>query len=218
MDQITMPRLSDSMEEGTIIRWLAADGEPVAIGAEIAEIETDKATMEFQSEFAGVLHIVEPEGATLPVGSVIGQVLAPGEQPGAGEGAASASAPESASESAAVGSASDGGNGATATVAPPRSAAPANGHGRVQASPIARRLAEAMAIDLQALVGTGPPRPGRQARRAGRRDRVGDRCAGLRRGGPRRRAVRAVRADPGCCRCGGFVGPVSRRDADRRQG
>ena len=110
-----MPRLSDSMEEGTIVRWLVADGAQVAVGEEIAEIETDKATMPFEADVAGVLRIGAPEGATLAVGAVIAHV----------------------GEDAPV---------AVAVAAPPR----------VKASPVARRIAAELNIDLAALVGTGP--------------------------------------------------------------
>jgi pyruvate dehydrogenase E2 component (dihydrolipoamide acetyltransferase) len=121
--------------------------------------------MEFQSEFAGVLHIVESEGATLPVGTVIGQILAPGETADASPGTPSAAAVGKASV---TNGSHENGASATAVVAAPATrspvaaspaASPANGqsHGRrVQASPIARRLAELMAVDLAALTGTGP--------------------------------------------------------------
>ena len=66
-----MPRLSDSMEEGTILTWLKADGDEVAKGDELVEIETDKATMTYESPEAGALTIVAAEGTTLPVGAVI---------------------------------------------------------------------------------------------------------------------------------------------------
>ena len=66
-----MPSLSDSMEEGTILSWLKDDGEPVAEGEELVEIETDKATMTYESPADGVLSIVVAVGETLPVGEVI---------------------------------------------------------------------------------------------------------------------------------------------------
>ena len=66
-----MPRLSDSMEEGTILKWLKADGDSVARGEPLAEIETDKATLTYESDAAGVLKIVADAGETLPIGSVI---------------------------------------------------------------------------------------------------------------------------------------------------
>src|SRR5437660_2614982 len=69
-----MPRLSDSMEEGTILRWLKADGEQVRRGDELVEIETDKATMTYESDQDGVLEIVAAEGDTLAVGELIARV------------------------------------------------------------------------------------------------------------------------------------------------
>ena len=74
MAEIVMPRLSDTMEEGTILRWLKADGEQVARGEELVEIETDKATMTYESDQAGPLQIIAAEGATLAVGEVIARV------------------------------------------------------------------------------------------------------------------------------------------------
>jgi pyruvate dehydrogenase E2 component (dihydrolipoyllysine-residue acetyltransferase) len=71
---VTMPRLSDSMEEGTIVRWLKQSGETVAPGDALAEIETDKATMEYEAESDGVLEIVAAEGATVAVGELIARL------------------------------------------------------------------------------------------------------------------------------------------------
>src|SRR4051812_50106317 len=69
-----MPRLSDSMEEGTILKWLKAPGDVVARGEELAEIETDKATMTYEADSDGVLEIVAAEGETLPIGAVIARI------------------------------------------------------------------------------------------------------------------------------------------------
>ena len=88
MAEIVMPRLSDSMEEGTIIRWLKEQGEQVARGEELVEIETDKATMTYESDAAGALDIVAQEGATLPIGEVIARI---------GEGAVPAATARAAS-------------------------------------------------------------------------------------------------------------------------
>jgi pyruvate dehydrogenase E2 component (dihydrolipoamide acetyltransferase) len=74
MAEIVMPRLSDTMEEGTILRWLKAAGEQVARGEELVEIETDKATMIYESDQAGVLEIVADAGSTLEVGALIARV------------------------------------------------------------------------------------------------------------------------------------------------
>src|SRR5438105_6333030 len=74
MGDIVMPRLSDTMEEGTILRWLKADGDHVARGEDLVEIETDKATMNYPSDQDGVLRTLAAEGDTLPVGARIAWV------------------------------------------------------------------------------------------------------------------------------------------------
>jgi pyruvate dehydrogenase E2 component (dihydrolipoamide acetyltransferase) len=75
MSEILMPRLSDSMEEGTLLRWLAADRSEVAVGDELAEIETDKATVTYEVEVDGVLRHVAAAGDTLAVGALLAHVL-----------------------------------------------------------------------------------------------------------------------------------------------
>jgi pyruvate dehydrogenase E2 component (dihydrolipoamide acetyltransferase) len=97
MAEIVMPRLSDSMEEGTILKWLKADGESVARGEPLAEIETDKATLTFESDAAGVLTIVVAAGETLAIGEVIATL-----DDGSG-GAAAAAASESEARAAPAG-------------------------------------------------------------------------------------------------------------------
>src|SRR5256885_8644185 len=84
-----MPRLSDSMEEGTILRWLRADGDDVRRGDELVEIETDKATMTYEADQDGVLKIVAAEGATLAIGEVIASI-GEGSGPNGGDPAAAA--------------------------------------------------------------------------------------------------------------------------------
>ena len=74
MSEIVMPRLSDTMEEGTILRWLKHDGEHVARGEELVEIETDKAAMTYESDSEGILQTVAREGDTLAVGEPIARV------------------------------------------------------------------------------------------------------------------------------------------------
>jgi pyruvate dehydrogenase E2 component (dihydrolipoyllysine-residue acetyltransferase) len=76
-DDILMPRLSDGMEEGTILQWLKAEGDEVRAGDELVEIETDKANMVYESPRDGVLHIAADEGETLPVGERIATISAP---------------------------------------------------------------------------------------------------------------------------------------------
>jgi pyruvate dehydrogenase E2 component (dihydrolipoamide acetyltransferase) len=92
MPDVVMPRLSDSMEEGTVLQWLKAVGDEVAVGDELVEIETDKANMAYESDVAGTLtEIVAQEGETLPIGSVIARV---------GEGAAPAPAAQASTPAA----------------------------------------------------------------------------------------------------------------------
>src|SRR6476620_7632323 len=81
MSDVVMPRLSDSMEEGTILKWLKADGDEVARGDELAEIETDKATMTYEADTAGTLSIIAQEGQTLAIGEVIARIGAGCEAP-----------------------------------------------------------------------------------------------------------------------------------------
>jgi pyruvate dehydrogenase E2 component (dihydrolipoamide acetyltransferase) len=143
-----MPRLSDTMEEGTILRWLKSDGEQIARGEELVEIETDKATMTYESDLQGTLQIVAPEGATLPVGELIARVGAAGEQ----EIDEPASRPASGSAGAS--------DGAAAAPAPapiePAPRAPDAGRARVKASPLARRIARERGVELGTLTGSGP--------------------------------------------------------------
>jgi pyruvate dehydrogenase E2 component (dihydrolipoamide acetyltransferase) len=114
MPEVVMPRLSDSMEEGTILKWLKAEGDEVARGDELVEIETDKATMTYEADTAGTLSIVAQEGETLPIGQVIARIGAGGEAEGSGGAGAEAS--DGAAEAGDVAAASAGaGAGATAS-------------------------------------------------------------------------------------------------------
>src|SRR5688500_4469948 len=91
MADVAMPRLSDSMEEGTILKWLKSDGDEVSKGEELVEIETDKANMTYEADQDGTLSIVAQEGDTLPVGETIARI-------GEGDGAAPAKEEEPAAE------------------------------------------------------------------------------------------------------------------------
>jgi pyruvate dehydrogenase E2 component (dihydrolipoamide acetyltransferase) len=124
MPEVIMPRLSDSMEEGTIIGWLKRDGDLVTVGDELVEIETDKATMVYAAEDEGVLEIFAAQGATVPVG---GQIAVIGHASGVDAFEADGAGP--------------------------------NGHprgDRVKASPLARRIAAQLGIEIVGLTGTGP--------------------------------------------------------------
>jgi pyruvate dehydrogenase E2 component (dihydrolipoamide acetyltransferase) len=169
MPDVTMPRLSDSMEEGTILKWLKSDGDEVAKGEELVEIETDKATMTYEADGHGTLSIVAQEGETLPIGEVIARL---GE--GRGDGAQAAEAGEAQEEEAPqeepvaedepAAEATAEGDGSAPQAAPERAerrpaepAPQAGGNGgRPKASPVARRIARERGIDLTALEGSGP--------------------------------------------------------------
>ncbi len=168
-----MPRLSDSMEEGTILTWLKQIGDEVAVGDELVEIETDKANMAYESDVAGTLQeILAQEGETLPIGSPIARI---GGSNGAGDSDEGQSArpagPITAGDppSPPVAKASSGMVPPTVPPAgeaseaddegPAEVAADGGGNGdgeRVKASPLARRLARDKGLDLKDLHGSGP--------------------------------------------------------------
>jgi pyruvate dehydrogenase E2 component (dihydrolipoyllysine-residue acetyltransferase) len=152
MADVVMPRLSDTMEEGTILRWIKRDGEQVKRGEELVEIETDKANMVYESDLDGTLQIVAAEGDTLPVGQVIARVgaSADGDRPQR----SAEDVVESIAEVAGGGgiAAMPSGGGAAEAGAEP---APRAGE-RVKASPLARRIARDRGVDLRALSGSGP--------------------------------------------------------------
>jgi pyruvate dehydrogenase E2 component (dihydrolipoamide acetyltransferase) len=179
-----MPRLSDSMEEGTVLKWLVDLGGEVTRGQPLVEIETDKANMTYEADTDGVLvEVLAKEGDTLPVGEAIARIGEPGEAPSGGNGQAAPAAsepappratepaPQRASQTAAPpasddapppasddrvdGGGGDGDGGEAAPVAPPARAPAADG-GRVRASPVARRMAGELGVELTQLEGTGP--------------------------------------------------------------
>jgi pyruvate dehydrogenase E2 component (dihydrolipoamide acetyltransferase) len=151
MPDVVMPRLSDSMEEGTVLRWLKSAGDQVAVGDELVEIETDKANMVYESDLAGtIVEVLAQEGDTLPVGDPIARVGDASEVVGSGNGGA----PEERSEERPPEPQPAQAPAPAATAAPP-TPAPA-GDGRVKASPIARRIAKDRGLELTALHGSGP--------------------------------------------------------------
>jgi pyruvate dehydrogenase E2 component (dihydrolipoamide acetyltransferase) len=99
MGDVVMPRLSDSMEEGTILKWLKSVGDEVAVGDELVEIETDKANMVYESDSGGTLvEIVAQEGDTLPIGEPIARVGDASEASGNGAGKSEAGAGDEEAE------------------------------------------------------------------------------------------------------------------------
>ncbi len=171
--QIRMPKLSDTMEEGTLIAWRKSPGDAIRRGEILADIETDKADMEFESYTEGTIHsfLIEP-GACVPVGTLIAVIQLPGEtaeQVESGLAGAASSAPRPAAAPVAA-------PGPVVMPAPPGAATPAPlsaqappavggpriatpfdlDPDRLRASPRARQLAEERSVDLEEVEGSGP--------------------------------------------------------------
>jgi len=166
MADVAMPRLSDSMEEGTILKWLKSDGDEVKRGEELVEIETDKANMTYEADSDGTLTIVAKEGDTLPVGETIarlGDGSEPPEDTSADEEEATQEEEPAAEEAPEPEPEEDdtSGNGKREEApepAPAQAEAPSgNGGGdRIKASPVAKRMAREMGVELGELKGSGP--------------------------------------------------------------
>jgi pyruvate dehydrogenase E2 component (dihydrolipoamide acetyltransferase) len=167
MAEIVMPRLSDTMEEGTILRWLIADGEAVRRGDELVEIETDKATMTYESDLDGVLETIASEGDTLPVGAVIARIGSAGggatasdraarETSDGGDADEDATAIDGRAGAAAASAQAETVREAVSGSAAETTLAAGGGGARVKASPLARRIARENDVDLRALTGSGP--------------------------------------------------------------
>ncbi len=170
--ELKMPALSPTMEEGTLARWLVKEGDVVSSGDILAEIETDKATMEYESIDEGTIaKILVAEGSdAVKVGTVIALIAEEGEDPaqvgkGGAKEAASAASETRPEPVAKTGGETGAGQPATEapapapapTPAPAAAAAPSADSGdRIKASPLARRLAQAKGLDLSTLTGSGP--------------------------------------------------------------
>ncbi|MHA6262167.1 pyruvate dehydrogenase complex dihydrolipoamide acetyltransferase [Arenibacterium sp. CAU 1754] len=152
--EILMPALSPTMEEGTLAKWLVKEGDTVASGDLLAEIETDKATMEFEAVDEGVIgKILIAEGSeNVKVNTTIAVLLAEGES--ADDIGATAAAPAQEAAPAADAGAEAASKGAPEKAAPPAPAA-ADGN-RIFASPLARRIAADKRLDLAQVKGSGP--------------------------------------------------------------
>lgn len=158
-DIVTMPKLSDTMTEGTVAAWHKKVGEKVKSGEVLAEIETDKATMEFESYQDGVLlYIGVEKGHTAKVDSILAILGKEGEDVAAliAPQAASATAVEAAPTPVAVAAATVATPSATAIVASaPIVSAPIATNGRLKASPLAKKIAEEMGINIGNVAGSG---------------------------------------------------------------
>ena len=174
-----MPRLSDSMEEGTILTWMKQVGDEVAVGEEIVEIETDKANMAYEADVAGTLtEIVAQEGDTLPIGETIARIgdgadtrvqeqgETPADTPSEEQGETPAGGDSEAAEreKSQAPAGEDVASFSEPDSSPPRSNSAAASetetasdvHERVKASPVARRLAQEQGVDLSQIQGSGP--------------------------------------------------------------
>jgi pyruvate dehydrogenase E2 component (dihydrolipoamide acetyltransferase) len=151
---ILMPALSPTMEEGTLAKWLVKEGDSVSSGAVLAEIETDKATMEFEAVDEGTIgKIVVPEGTEgVKVNDLIAILLEEGESADSISDAAPAAKPDATPEEEPEAKAKE----APAAAAPAPAAPKASDGGRIFASPLARRIAAEKGLDLAAVKGTGP--------------------------------------------------------------
>src|SRR5215218_4383520 len=169
MSEVVMPRLSDSMEEGTILTWLKQIGDEIAVGDELVEIETDKANMAYESDTAGTLQeILAQEGETLPIGSPIARIGDSSNGSGASDqgptarpaGPVDAGDPPPPTRQEGVppttpptGEAEEQDSRVQATEAEPEPDAEEHGpqvedNERVKASPLARRLARDKGLEL----------------------------------------------------------------------
>ncbi|MEQ8310818.1 MAG: pyruvate dehydrogenase complex dihydrolipoamide acetyltransferase [Sphingopyxis sp.] len=154
--ELKMPALSPTMEEGTLAKWLVKEGNEVKSGDLLAEIETDKATMEFEAVDEGTIaQILVSEGTdNVKVGTVIAVIAGEGEDASAAKAApAPAAAPKEETKAEAL-KAADPAPAPAPTPAP--AAAPAGSGDRIKASPLAKRLAAERGIDLATITGTGP--------------------------------------------------------------
>ena len=196
MPDVNMPKLSDTMEEGTIVEWKKKSGDAVKKGEVLAEVESDKATFDLESEADGVLDIIVQQGVPAKIGAPIARIGASGETPAPSVqegGAEPTAAPKPEAKKAEPAPApSDGRTPSPAAPrgaagAPPEAGSSGAAAADVKASPLARRLAAEMGVDIAALKGTGPEgrivkedvvaaagsKPGLPAMRGGRREAAG---------------------------------------------
>ncbi|MCW5938944.1 MAG: 2-oxo acid dehydrogenase subunit E2 [Fimbriimonadaceae bacterium] len=150
MTEVIMPKMGDGMEEGTLVEWLKKPGDSVKSGEVIGTIQTDKATLELESPGSGTLtgFLIEP-GQTVPVGVPIAAILKNGESLPENWGTGSAPKPAEVAEPVAA-AAAPAAKSAEVSV----STVPSDS--RVKASPLARKIATELGVDLSAVAGTGP--------------------------------------------------------------
>jgi pyruvate dehydrogenase E2 component (dihydrolipoyllysine-residue acetyltransferase) len=157
MADVNMPKLSDTMEEGTIVEWKKKSGDPVKKGEVIAEVESDKATFDLESESDGVLDIIVPQGVPAKIGAPIARIGAAGEAPAAKPAPKEAAPKVEAAKAEKPKAEAD----AAPPPPPPKPAAQdgngaAAGSAEVKASPLAKRLAAELGVNLAMVKGSGP--------------------------------------------------------------
>ncbi len=148
MTEIRMPKLSDTMEEGTILEWVKGEGDEVRRGEIIAEVSSDKASFELEAEADGTLHHLAERGSSHPIGTLIAQVVAPGEV--VADLPMASAQPEAPALLPASGSVPKTGSEA------PTERAVAAGPTRPRISPLARKLAKELGLDVELITGSGP--------------------------------------------------------------
>jgi len=165
--KVIMPKLSDAMETGKVIKWIKKEGDPIKGGDVIAEVETDKANVEIEAFGSGVLRkIVVGEGGQVPVGNLIGVIAEPSDDisnlAASAPSPAAAAAPAPAKAAPALPAMESYKSEPATTSVVPMSPAPAAtagasaGGGRVKASPLARKVAAQSGVDLRLVQGSGP--------------------------------------------------------------
>jgi pyruvate dehydrogenase E2 component (dihydrolipoamide acetyltransferase) len=157
--QVTLPRLGQGMESGTIVRWLKAEGDTVEKGEVLYELDTEKATQEVEADASGtLLKILAQEGEEIEVGKPIAVIGEPGEEvaEAAAEPEPKTEEPEHEAEAPAAREPEQEAKAEPEAEPEPQPAARSENGGRVKASPLARRIARERGIDLSALTGTGP--------------------------------------------------------------
>ncbi len=156
---IEMPKLSDTMTEGVLVKWRKQEGDAVEAGDVLAEVETDKATMEMECFDDGILHQhLVPAGTRALCGSLIGIILAKGEKPpapGSAPAAASAAKPAATAVAPAAGAPAAPAGGAPAAASAAAAGLRADGE-RIKISPLAKKLAAEKGVDIASIQGTGP--------------------------------------------------------------
>src|SRR5206468_5400204 len=168
--KVVMPKLSDAMESGKIIKWLKKEGDRIQGGDILAEVETDKADVEMEAFGAGVLRkILVPAGETAAIGALIGVIAEPGDDiaalvasaPAGAAGAASAAPPAPRPAAVTPSAAPPAPVARPAAVVSAPAATPAGlgqgtQPGRVKASPLAKKIAAQAGVDLRLIQGSGP--------------------------------------------------------------